>query len=146
MSKIEKYLPSSFILRAARRDPHEVQPLGRLVCRQSAASGETSILLRLLFSVLTHIHSSPPARQNPVASPTSLPPRLPSLYWAHEGEPVPSGATVQIAVLPPQMDASLLRTPRESGSAAFIHLLFGCCGVKSQCLSTVVLDRGHTRQ
>lgn len=93
---------------AARQDPHEVQPLGRVVCRQPAASGETSNLLRLLFSVLTHIHSSPLARQNPVPSPTSLLAHLPSLYWAHEGEPVPSGTTVQIAVPPPQMEASLL--------------------------------------
>lgn len=98
---------------AARRDPHEVQPLSRVVCRQPAASGETSNLLRLLFSVLTHIHSSPLARQNPVPSPTSLPAHLPSLYWAHEGEPVPSGTTVQIAVLPPQMEASLLWIPPE---------------------------------
>lgn len=110
--KLKNTFPAALWV-AARRDPQEAQPLGRLVCRQPAASGETSILLRLLLSVLTHIHSSPPARQNPVPSPTFLPAHLPSLYWAHEGEPVPSGATVQIAVLPPQMDASLLRIPPE---------------------------------
>lgn len=88
--------------------------MGRVVCRQPAASGETSILPRLLFSVLARIHSSPAGPSKPCTFPHLPPPaRLPSLYWAHEGEPVPSGATVQIAVLPPQMDASLLRIPLE---------------------------------
>lgn len=32
----------------------------------------------------------------------------PPLHWACEGEPVPSGATVQIAMRPPQMVAALL--------------------------------------
>lgn len=45
--------------------------------------------------------------------PTSLLACLPSLYWAHEGEAVPSGTTVQIAVLPPQMEATLLWIPLE---------------------------------
>lgn len=79
-----------------------LQPLEILpsCCVCSSLSSHTSIL-------------PPPARQNPVPSPTFLPAHLRSLYWAHEGEPVPSGTTVQIAVLPPQMDASLLRIPRE---------------------------------
>lgn len=43
---------------------------------------------------------------NPVPPPPSF--SLPSLHWACEGEPVPSGTTVQIAVLPLQMEAALL--------------------------------------
>lgn len=47
---------------------------------------------------------SSPCRPFLLLSPTSLPP----LHWAREGEPVPNGTTVQIAILPLQMGASLL--------------------------------------
>lgn len=89
---------------------------------QPAAPGEHSILLRLLFSLLTHIHPAwsacqtlrsphhrPSFRHSPL--PPLLQPSLPPLHWACEGEPVPSGATVQIAMRPLQMEASLLWIP-----------------------------------
>lgn len=45
---------------------------------------------------------------SPTPPPPPIPPSLPPLHWACEGEPVPSGATVQIATLPLQMEAALL--------------------------------------
>ena len=85
----------------------------RLVCSQTAsrqnqpaAPGEAFILLRPLFSLLTHIHPGWLDVKPPTPLPSFL--YLPSLHWACEGEPVPSGTTVQIAVLPVQIGYALL--------------------------------------
>lgn len=57
---------------------------------------------------------SNPASPSPLLSffsiipPPPVSPSLPPLHWACEGEPVPSGTTVQIATLPLQMEAALL--------------------------------------
>lgn len=68
-------------------------------------------------SALLSLHTHPSclvrlSNPQPPSLPSSFPPAsLLPLHWACEGEPVPSGATVQIAMLPLQIETSLLWIP-----------------------------------